>query len=99
MAATAAAVATKEGILDLDASPVPGQIGWAVLNQSGEILRKSSEFVEEDAPVLFQMLQESTSVIDPSEGFQRLTVAFPGTCRFLVTLDEAHVYLVQTRVE
>jgi hypothetical protein len=79
---------------DLDASPIPGQQGWAVLDLKGQIVR-SNGFQEQDAGILFQMLQESTSLCQ--DGLRRLMVNFSET-RYLVTRDESHVYLVQTRV-
>jgi hypothetical protein len=30
-------------------------------------------------------------------GWERMTVTWPGSTRFIVTRDEAHVYMVQTR--
>lgn len=92
-------------MLDLDTSPIPGQIGWAVLDTKGVLLQKSNELVEKDIQLLFQMLQESAVVSTKSsaeastvDAFKRLTVTFPGGTRFLVTRDEGHVYVVQTRV-
>jgi hypothetical protein len=81
-------------MLDLDASPIPGQMGWAALDLQGTIVR-NNQLSEQDAGVLFQMLQESTALCE-NTGMRRLTVTFAET-KFLVSRDEAHVYLVQTR--
>eukprot|EP00428_Durinskia_dybowskii_P009081 CAMPEP_0170303802 /NCGR_PEP_ID=MMETSP0116_2-20130129/52231_1 /TAXON_ID=400756 /ORGANISM="Durinskia baltica, Strain CSIRO CS-38" /LENGTH=61 /DNA_ID=CAMNT_0010555765 /DNA_START=1 /DNA_END=186 /DNA_ORIENTATION=+ len=56
---------------------------------------KSHSLKERDISILFQMLQESAK-IQGQEPLKRLTVTFPGVTRFLVTRDEAHVYMVQT---
>jgi hypothetical protein len=81
-------------LLDLDASPISGQTGWAVLDFQGQVL-KSNSFLDQDARLLFQMLQETAK---QQEEWFRLTVTFPGAARFLVTRDDTHVYMVQTRV-
>lgn len=83
-------------MLDLDASPISGQTGWAVMDLNGQLL-KSNSLLERDALLLFQMLQESAT-IQANQALKRLTVTFPGAARFLVTRDESHIYMVQTRV-
>jgi len=83
-------------LLDLDASPISGQTGWAVLDLQGQVL-KCNSFLDQDARLLFQMLQETAKQQQQQEWF-RLTVTFPGATRFLVTRDDTHVYMVQTRV-
>lgn len=84
--------------LDLDASPIAGQTGWAVLDLQGHILKHNS-LSTNDSQILFQMLQESAGVMNATKKLARLTVTFPGVSRFLVTRDDSHIYLVQTRVE
>lgn len=107
-------------MLDLDASPIAGQTGWAVLDLQGNVLKSNSlSAVDTDAPILFQMLQQSATIHKntvegdavagggggeekqnkTSAPLTRMTVTFPGVARFLVTRDETHIYLVQTRVE
>ena len=87
-------MATPPPMLDLDASPIAGQIGWAVLDIEGNMI-KSHALKESDISILFQMLQESAK-IQGQEPLKRLTVTFPGVARFLVTRDESHIYMVQT---
>lgn len=81
--------------LDLDVSPIQGQTAWALLDLQGNLLKKSGEFPPQDVSILFQMLMESTNLV--KEGFRRLTVSL-ATSTYLVSLDDAHIYLVQTRV-
>ena len=112
--------------LDLDASPIAGQTGWAILDLQGQILKQSSSsaimLTKNDVDILFQMFSllpptkthnkkeeemESTlaekgdNAIDhdmkDDGGWERMTVTWPGSARFIVTRDEAHVYMVQTR--
>lgn len=108
--------------LDLTVSPVPGQLGWFVLDRQGKILRKSQisngqAMVDKDAHLLFQMLQESALLLkssssssssssqettndnddDNNDKFRRLTVSVPGASRYVVTLDDSHVYIVQIK--
>jgi hypothetical protein len=99
----------SNAILDLEASPIPGQTGWAVLDLQGAVVRCQS-LQDQDCKLLFQMLQESATVLsnknddddtnnNNEDGLRRLTVTFAES-RFVVTRDESHVYLVlvQTRV-
>eukprot|EP00934_Nitzschia_sp_Nitz4_P002799 Nitzschia sp. Nitz4//scaffold4_size323378//59131//59379//NITZ4_000628-RA/size323378-processed-gene-0.264-mRNA-1//1//CDS//3329553303//2789//frame0 len=81
-------------MIDLEASPIAGQTGWAVLDLQGELV-KSSEFLEQDRTLLLQLLQQGASVA--TEDFQRLTITFSSS-RFVVTRDKTHIYMVQTRV-
>ena len=87
-------------LLDLDASPVQGQMGWAVMDLQGRVLRNVG-LSQQDTSLLFQILQESTPLVnnnknDKDGGLQKLTISFSET-KFLITRDETHVYLVQTR--
>jgi hypothetical protein len=95
----------SNAILDLEASPIPGQTGWAVMDLQGTVIRCQS-FQDQDCKLLFQMLQESATIVakaeksgdnDSDDGLRRLTVTFAES-RFVVTRDESHVYLVRTRV-
>jgi hypothetical protein len=81
--------------LDLDVSPIQGQTAWTVLDLQGNLLKTSGEFPEQNVGILFQMLMESTNLV--TEGFRRLTVSLASS-RYLVSTDETHIYLVQTRV-
>ena len=78
--------------LDLEASPVQGQLASAVLDLQGNIIR--GQLAPQDTNTLFQMLVEAGGL--PLEGFRRLTVTFPSV-RYVVARDDAHVYIVQTR--
>jgi hypothetical protein len=78
--------------LDLEASPVQGQLASAVLDLRGNIVR--GQLAPADTSTLFQMLVEAGSL--SLEGFRRLTVTFPSV-RYVVSRDETHVYIVQTR--
>jgi hypothetical protein len=114
--------------LDLDASPIAGQTGWAILDLQGQILKQSSSsaimLTKNDVDILFRMfslLPPTTTTHNKKEeemvdstlaekgdyaidhdtkddgGWERMTVTWPGSARFIVTRDEAHVYMVQTR--
>jgi hypothetical protein len=81
-----------EAMLDLEASPVPGQTAFAVLDLFGSM--KSGQMVSEDASILFQILVEAGSL--NLKKFRRVAVSFPST-RYVVSRDENHIYIVQTR--
>jgi hypothetical protein len=79
--------------LDLEASPVQGQLASAVLDLQGEMLR--GPLPPQDAFLLYQMLVEAGNLKN-LENFTRLTVTFP-SMRYVVARDESHIYIVQTR--
>jgi len=92
-------------MLDLDVSPIAGQTGWAVLDLQGSIVKQSSSsFQQNDLSILFQMFtllpQEGDKQYGNEEiggGWERMTVHCSGSTRFIVTRDETHIYMVQTR--
>ena len=77
--------------LDLDLSPIQGQLASAVVNLKGDVIRGT--LPPEDARLLFQMLAETSTLNKP---VRRLTVTYPSV-KYIVARDEAHVYIVQTR--
>jgi hypothetical protein len=79
--------------LDLETSPVQGQLASAVLDLEGHIVR--GQLSPHDASILFQMLVE-TGNLKGIDGFRRMTVTF-ASVRYVIARDEKHVYLVQTR--
>ena len=79
---------------DLESSPVPGQLGTAVLDLQGGLLN-SQEISEHDASILFEMFSESSKVTSEVE---RLCVSLSGY-RYVVTRDETHIYIVRARNE
>jgi hypothetical protein len=79
--------------VDLDASPIQGQVSFAVLDCSGQVVR--GQLSPHDASILFQMLVETANLKD-TEKFRRLTVSF-SSVRYVVARDDTHVYIVLTR--
>ena len=86
-------------MLDLDVSPIQGQTAFAVLDLQGRVVKTSGNFPEQDVRLLFQMLLESTNLVVEKQdgGFRRLTISLASS-RYLVSLDESHIYLVHTRI-
>ncbi|CAB9496470.1 expressed unknown protein [Seminavis robusta] len=83
--------------VDLEASPVQGQLASAVLDLQGNMVR--GQLSPPDADTLFRMLVEAGSLettMEGAGGFRRLTVTF-SSIRYVVARDEEHVYIVQTR--
>ena len=78
--------------VDLEASPVQGQLASAVLDLQGNIVR--GQLPPDEASTLYHMLVETANL--ELTGFRRLTVTFP-SIRYVVARDEAHIYIVQTR--
>jgi len=79
--------------MDLEATPVQGQLASAVLDLNGNLVR--GQLSPHDASLLFQMLVE-TANLKEIEGFRRMTVTF-SSIRYIVARDDSHVYIVQTR--
>ena len=79
--------------VDLEASPVQGQLASAVLDLQGQILR--GPLPPHDASILYQMPVEAGN-LDNLDTFTRMTVTFPSV-RYVVARDQAHIYIVQTR--
>ena len=92
---------------DPEASPIPGQQAWAILDLHGKLVRSSADGsssnnsggdtqppILADAPTLYNMLVESTPLV--ASGLNRMTINF-SSLRYVVARDEHHVYLVQTK--
>lgn len=82
-------------MLDLEASPVQGQLSSAVLDLQGNLLR--GPLPQQEAVILYQMLVEAGNLNDMSD-FSRLTVTFPTSVRYVITRDQKYIYIVQTRM-
>lgn len=78
--------------LDLEASPVAGQLASAVLDLQGNLVQ--GELSIEIASLLFQILLEA-GTLDLGH-FRRITVSLSKS-RFIISRDETHVYVVQTK--
>ena len=103
---TSSSSGSNNGMLDLESSPITGQIGYAILDVQGNLLQLNN-FQEQDTKLLFAMLQESATLlknkdddddITEREGLKRITVTFQSSCRFVISRDEHYIYLVQTKV-
>jgi hypothetical protein len=79
-------------IVDLDT--IQGQLGSAVMDLDGKLLRMGGQMTTDNASVLFQMLVEVGMLGE--EGFERLTVVF-SSCNYSVALDASQIYVVQTK--
>ncbi|CAJ1954756.1 unnamed protein product [Cylindrotheca closterium] len=93
MATTTTAV-TPGKYLDLDQTPIQGQTGWALLDLNGNVLVLSGSLPEANLTVLYQMLLETTSLVNDKD-FRKLTVSFQSQ-QYLVSRDENHIYVVET---
>jgi hypothetical protein len=78
-------------IADLDS--IQGQLGSAVLDLDGKVLRMGGQMTEHNASALYEMLVEVGMLGE--EGFERLTVVF-SKCNYSVALDTSLIYVVQT---
>jgi hypothetical protein len=72
---------------------VQGQTASAVLDLKGNLV-KGQQLASSDASLLFQIFVEAGSL--NLEKFRRLSVTF-SSVRFVVSRDETHIYIVQTR--
>jgi hypothetical protein len=86
-------IAGPQPLLDLETSLVQSQIGCAVLDMQGHVVRGQG-ISDQDAEIIFQMLLEVANLRDV-EDFRRMTIAMANT-RYVVARDGTHVYIVQT---
>ena len=100
---------------DPETSPIPDQQAYAILDLYGNIIRSSSsggEGLIKDAPILYKMIVESTSLVlsesastsasgagqeEKGFGLNRMTITFDNAAvRYVIARDENHIYLIQT---
>lgn len=85
-------MASSQPIADLES--IQAQIGSAVLDLEGSVVRCGGQMTKENATVLYQMLVEVGMLQE--EGFERLSVSC-SACNYSVARDAGHVYVVQTK--
>ena len=85
--------------LDLESTPVAGQIASAVLDaKTGAMVDDGGRVISEhNASILYQMLLETGQLQQEIPVVRRMTVMYNHT-RYIVARDETHVYIVQARV-
>ena len=81
-------------MIDLESSPVQGQIGSAVLDLNGRLIQCGGQLSDHNALVLYKMLEEVGMLKD--ETVERLTVGF-ASARYAVARDDTHVYVVKIK--
>jgi hypothetical protein len=91
-------VQQQQAPLDLEASPIQGQLASAVLDRQGNLVR--GHVSTHDCSILYQMLVEAGSLPECSSSssgdFSRITVTF-ASVRYVVALDDTYIYIVQAR--
>ena len=90
----------NEPLLDLEASPLQGQLASAVLDARNGKLVRGSLPQPEDATILFEMLSEVGSLPQQQlcSSFRRLTVSFPSrNFRYVLSRDATHIYIAQVK--
>jgi hypothetical protein len=90
--------AALQPALDLDASPVPGQQASAVLTAAQGHVVLVGNLDAGAVTILWRLWVESAAVAADDGVIERLSVSYGGQ-RYVVTRDEQHVYMVQTRTE
>jgi len=84
----------SEAVSIVDLDTIQGQLGSAVLDLDGKLMRMGGQMTADNASVLFQMLVEVGMLGE--EGFERLTVVF-SSCNYAVARDTNQIYVVQTK--
>lgn len=84
----------SESVTIVDLDSIQGQLGSAVLDLDGKLLRMGGQMTEHNASTLYEMLVEVGMLGE--EGFERLTVVF-AKCNYSVALDTSLIYVVQTK--
>jgi hypothetical protein len=80
--------------LDLEASPVKGQLGSAVLDLNGRLIQCGGKLTDHNAIILYKMLLEVGMLKD--ETVERVTVGFASAV-YAVARDDTHVYVVKIK--
>mmetsp|Transcript_26103 Transcript_26103/g.38265 ORF Transcript_26103/g.38265 Transcript_26103/m.38265 type:complete len:94 (+) Transcript_26103:90-371(+) len=83
-------------ILDLEASPIQGQVGSAVMDLDGRILQCGGAMSDASAVILYKVMAE-VGVLKHNEIIERITVAFEGM-QYVVTRDQTYVYAIQLEI-
>lgn len=83
--------------VDFEATPVQGQLGSAIMDLNGQVVRNSGLLSTSQALLLYKMLLEVGMLEEDGAGFKRMTVSFQST-RYSVTRDNSYVYIVQTQI-
>ena len=78
------------GMIDLES--IPGQIGLAVLDLQGSIIRCEGQLTEDEVMILFQMISKTWWLLTEKE---RLVVSGI-THQFSTTRDANNIYMVKT---
>jgi hypothetical protein len=79
--------------VDLDSSPIQGQLASVVMDLDGNLVR--GQLSSRDASLLYQMLLE-TANLQEIDDFQRMTVTFTNM-RYVVARDQCYIYVVKSR--
>jgi hypothetical protein len=78
-----------------DLESIQGQIGSAVLDLRGKLVRVGGQMTAENASILFDMLVE-VGMLKEQGDFERMVVSLEG-CDYSVVRDSSHVYVVKTK--
>lgn len=81
-------------MVDFETSPLHGQLGSAVLDLEGKIIRTGGQMLAENTSILFRMLVEVGMLRE--NDFERLVVSLSSE-QYLVSRDASHVYIVRTK--
>jgi len=79
--------------LDLEATPVPNQIGNAVINITTGDIVSSSNIEVEDAKILYAMLEEAGRL---TQVLTRMSVTMESSV-YVVATDKKHVYISEIK--
>jgi hypothetical protein len=91
-------------LLNLEASPIEGQVGSAVLDLQGNVVATTSshhQSIDSAATkLLYQIFLEAGSLHLPS--FRRITISAStanNDIRYILTRDDAYIYIVAQKQE
>ena len=85
--------------MDVELEQVSGQLGTALLDNDGKIIKSTGELATEDAKAhclaVYRMLQDTAKVLE-GEPMKRISISF-SDFSFVATLSERNIYIVKVQ--
>lgn len=81
--------------MDVDLSNVPNQIGTAILDSDGNLLKATGELDQNACATIFKILLDAAKCLE-RDSLRRLSISFQDH-NYVVTIGDKHVYIVKVQ--
>ncbi|XP_044760003.1 ragulator complex protein LAMTOR4 homolog [Coccinella septempunctata] len=84
----------------MDRIPIPGQIGYLILNEDGAVLSSSGELENDErtATIIMDLLTLTPQIdplgFAPEEGFKKLSITYKNHC-YVVCLSNRKIHIIK----